>query len=75
MGKTTKGFAAKTKTGLEKKTGNTKSKWKRKQMAEKSEKKREQEEKRSFQMFKIAKENGSHLVAEGKSGNDKNKVS
>ena len=63
-----KGFMAKTKTELVvKKDSNTKSKWKRENMAKKSEKK--------SQMFKIAKENGSHHVAEGKSDNDKKKVS
>ena len=64
MGKT-RGFTAKTKTTLVRK--NKKSKWKRKQLAEKKEKKRDNEEKQSVLMFKIAKENGSALVAEGKS--------
>ena len=71
--KTTRGFTAKTKTGLvRKKASNEKSKWKRKQLAEKREKKRENEEKQSALMFKIAKENGSSLATEGKC--DLNKV-
>ena len=49
-----KGFMAKTKTELVvKKDSNTKSKWKRENMAKKSEKKSEKDEKRLFQMFKI----------------------
>ena len=62
MGKTTRGFAFKTKTTLVKKSG--KSKWKRKNIAEKSEKNREKEAKKSSLMFKIAKENGSSLATE-----------
>ena len=74
MAKTKRGFMAKTKTGLvKKKASNTKSKWKREKNVKKQEKKREKEEKQSVQMFKIAKENGSRLVSEGK--NDNNKVS
>ena len=71
MGKTTRGFTSKTKTTLVKKS-NGKSKWKRKNIAERSEKNRKKEEEKSALMFKIAKENGSSLAAEGKS--DKNKV-
>ena len=71
MGKTKRGFTAKTKTGLVK-TGNKKSKWKREKKAKKIEEKCEKEEKKSVLLFKIAKENGSHLVAEG---NTKQKVS
>ena len=73
MGKTKRNFLSKTKTPLVKKAG--KSKWKRKQIAEKREEKIKEEQKVSHQMFKIAKENGSRLVSEGKSNNDKNKVS
>ena len=76
MAKTTRGFVAKTKTGpVKSKASNTKSKWKREKVVKNREKKSEKEEKQSVQMFKIAKENGSRLVAEGKSDNDKNKVS
>ena len=76
MAKTTRGFVAKTKTGLVKnKASNTKSKWKREKILKNKEKKIEKEEKKSAQMFKIAKENGSRLVSEGKSDIDKNKVS
>ena len=76
MAKTTRGFVAKTKTGLVKnKASNTKSKWKREKILKNKEKKSEKEEKQRVQMFKIAKENGSRLVAEGKSDIEKNKVS
>ena len=75
MGKTTRGFAFKTKTTLVKESGNKKSKWKRKKIAGKSEKNCEKEEKKSALLFKIAKENGSSLAAEGASDYDKNKVS
>ena len=72
MAKTKRGFVAKTKTGLVKnKASNTKSRWKRETIVKKQEKKREKEENQSVQMFKIAKENGSCLVAEGKSSNEK----
>ena len=75
MGKTkSRNFTAKTKTGLvRKKTG--KSKWKREKTAKKIEEKREKEEKHSALMFKIAKENGSNLIAEGKIAKDEKKVS
>ena len=67
MGKT-RGFTAKTKTNLvRKKDSNTKSKWKRNKLAEKKETNHQNEEKNSVLMFKIAKENGSSLAAEGKS--------
>ena len=66
MGKTTRGFAFKTKTTFVKK-GRKKSKWKRKNIAEKREIKHQKEEEKSALMFKIAKENGSYLAAEGKS--------